>query len=413
MIEPETPTQYDYIPSALTGLIGFLGFLFGLWYLQSNHFEKPYAGLFVACCAGVPMLTYDFYFLHLSPNRLILNPVFTTTPVYNIKRSLEKIVGIFASIVFIALLYWLFPEYHGNFYDPFYSILRPLAMIWLLLAFPYTLWVDARMQKPHDGYWHIGRLCLLHFEDFDKKIILRHIGQWIVKGFFLPIMYVYLCNNASLLTLPAQFTSFKQAYDYLTNLVFTVDICFAVVGYTLTLRLLNAHVRSVEPTMLGWGSALICYQPFWSLIGNQYIAYNRTKTWELWFQDMPILYVSWGALILILEVIFVWSTVCFGIRFSNLTHRGIINFGPYYFTKHPAYISKIMSYLLIFLPILPSTSYIDCVRNSALMALIALVYYIRAKTEERHLLRVDATYAHYSTQIRERHKRWFWFFRDS
>ncbi len=401
----ETSQKDDYLPSAITGMAGLCGFAFGLLLLQYFHLEGQQAGLLLAGMTGMPMLAHELYLL-FNTKICPTNPLFSTKPSYNVKRSLEKCLGVIISVGFVALLYWLFPEYHGNFYEPFYSVLKPVAVIWLLMLFPYVLWVDARMKTPEDGYWQLGRICLLHFENIRKKTLLQHLGLWVVKGFFLPLMWVYLCNNTRFLRLPEDFSTFKQVYDYLSNLIFSIDLCFAAVGYSMTLRIFNAHVRSVEPTTLGWLSALACYQPFWSLIGNQFIAYHRTVTWEIWFQNMPAAYITWGVFILLSNIVFVWATICFGIRFSNLTHRGIINFGPYYFTKHPAYIAKIFSYILIFMPVISRQGIADAIRNMALMVLISLVYYIRARTEEEHLSAVNETYRLYSEQIRKRHAKW-------
>ena len=35
-----------------------------------------------------------------------------------------------------------------------------------------------------------------------------------------------------------------------------------------------------------------------------------------------------GAVLVALTAIYAWATVAFGIRFSNLTHRGILTHGP-------------------------------------------------------------------------------------
>jgi hypothetical protein len=43
---------------------------------------------------------------------------------------------------------------------------------------------------------------------------------------------------------------------------FMVDVCFATVGYVLTMKPLDAHIRSANPYAAGWIAALICYPPF-------------------------------------------------------------------------------------------------------------------------------------------------------
>ena len=53
-----------------------------------------------------------------------------------------------------------------------------------------------------------------------------------------------------------------------------------------------------------------------------------------------MLLVASGGALLFLTAIYAWATVAFGMRFSNLTYRGILTHGPYRWTRHPAYLSK-------------------------------------------------------------------------
>src|SRR3546814_19926983 len=103
-----------------------------------------------------------------------------------------------------------------------------------------------------------------------------------------------------------------------------------------------------------------------------------------------------GGVLVVLTAIYAWATVAFGLRFSNLTHRGILTHGPYRWTKHPAYVSKNLFWWLSTLPFLVSNgSFTDMVRNSAIMATVSGVYYWRARTEERHLM-TDPVYREYT-----------------
>ncbi len=97
--------------------------------------------------------------------------------------------------------------------------------------------------------------------------------------------------------------------------------------------------------------------------------------------------VAWAAAIIALTVIYALCTVSFGLRFSNLTHRGIITDGPYRFTKHPAYLAKNLSWWLISVPFVSEQGWGAALRNCMLLALLNLIYYARARTEERHLSR--------------------------
>src|SRR3546814_7913102 len=48
---------------------------------------------------------------------------------------------------------------------------------------------------------------------------------------------------------------------FLISFMFVVDVAFATVGYMLTMKPLDAHIRTANPYMTGWVAALICYPP--------------------------------------------------------------------------------------------------------------------------------------------------------
>jgi protein-S-isoprenylcysteine O-methyltransferase Ste14 len=164
---------------------------------------------------------------------------------------------------------------------------------------------------------------------------------------------------------------------------------------------LNSHIRTVEPTFLGWFVALICYHPFWKQIDATYLSYNKDNlNFDGWLANHPALMVAWGSTVILLLIVYVWATVQFGIRFSNLTNRGIITNGPYRFCKHPAYVSKNLSWWLIAVPFISNDGYAEAVKNCLLLANVNLIYYLRAKTEEAHLGQ-DAAYRKYMEYMKE------------
>src|SRR3546814_13369987 len=114
--------------------------------------------------------------------------------------------------------------------------------------------------------------------------------------------------------------------------------------------------------------------------------HHGTQDWAWWFSAHPYLLWIIGGVLVVLTAIYAWATVAFGLRFSNLTHRGILTHGPYRWTKHQAYVSKNLYWWLSTLPFLVSNgSFTDMVRNSAIMASVSGVYYWSARTEERQL----------------------------
>lgn len=316
------------------------------------------------------------------------------------QRSLIKYLGLLGSMGFVAFLYWLFPEYHGDFYSRYYAMLRIVVPAWLLLALPYFYLIDRRMPKPRDGYWHFGKLLTFDIASVDRLVIGQHLLGWLIKGFFLPLMFTYMCNDlAKFIAYDfAQLTSFKFWFDFLLMFFYFIDVGMVSMGYLMSMRLTDTHLRSAEPSMLGWTVALLCYEPFWSLIGRQYLSYETDLKWGAWLWNTPLLYGIWGTMILLLIAIYVSATVVFGARFSNLTHRGVITSGPYRFTKHPAYLSKNLSWWMISIPFMAQGSPDETLRHCLLLLGLNAIYTLRAKTEERHLSR-DPAYVDYALWI--------------
>ena len=151
-----------------------------------------------------------------------------------------------------------------------------------------------------------------------------------------------------------------------------------------------------NPYAAGWTAALICYPPFLLMGSGGPIDYHQnTGDWAFWTDGHLVLQALIGTVLVILTCFYAWGTVAFGLRFSNLTHRGIVTNGPFRFTRHPAYFSKNLFWWLFSMPFLAtSDSLVDVVRNCALLAATNAVYYWRARTEERHLL-ADPTYRAY------------------
>ena len=201
-------------------------------------------------------------------------------------------------------------------------------------------------------------------------------------------------DPAALLGNPVEFITL------LVTLLFLIDVQIGTVGYLLTLRPLDSHIRSGNPFLAGWLAALMCYPPFvWGIIGpdNQILSYESgAPGWAHWLADHPALVWSWGGLLVFLTAIYAWATVVFGIRFSNLTYRGVLTHGPYRFTRHPAYVSKNLFWWASALPFLvTSGSPVEAIRNSIFLLVVNAIYYWRAKTEEAHLLAEDPKYRDY------------------
>lgn len=313
----------------------------------------------------------------------------------NPSRTLTKYLGLLGTVGSLYFIYWLFPEYHGKFYNQFYELTRLAVPIWLLLALPYFFWVDSKMIEPEDGYWQVGLLITGRFHQISWPKLTQHGLGWLIKGYFFPLMFTYTTGNLDdFLRTNYSFNNLKATYDFLYFFLFFIDVILASMGYFISMRIFDNHLRSAEPTASGWLVAIICYEPFWSMINQNYLKYHNDVSWGSWLSPYPIWYTIWGCLIILCIFIYIWATVMFGTRFSNLTHRGILTNGPYRWTKHPAYISKNISWWLIAIPFLADKPWDINLRACLLLAGLNLIYFARAKTEERHLSQ-DSTYVAY------------------
>jgi protein-S-isoprenylcysteine O-methyltransferase Ste14 len=428
--EAEPRRALDFVFDTPTGWYGVLGFFVGVGCINAVQAKWPRASLalIVMALTATPMLICDYLVLRRMASQ---GPVdgFTPHGQASWRRVGVKFLGLLGTLAILAFFYWLFPEYQnsfrpGAFYWNYFATAVQVGPFALLLTPLYFRLVDGRMADPHDGYWHMGQVFLLRWREVDWDRVAKHARVWAVKGFFLPLMFSYVCSNAAGLawtrelgeSLRAVLASpstagadFIKLHNYANNMIFSVDLVFVSCGYLLTLRFFQSHVRSAEPTALGWVSALICYQPFWKLIGDQYLGYWSDTSWDVHLTQGSLGFYLCGLAVLFFEAAFAWATIVFGLRFSNLTHRGIVRSGPYALTKHPAYITKIAAFFFINLPWADTRGIDRILHNFLLLAGLALVYTIRAKTEERHLASIDPTYAVYAEEIAARHRRWFAF----
>ncbi len=316
-----------------------------------------------------------------------------------------KIAGLWATWAVIAALYCVARWYWRGDYLFAMELLGVMIGPMVLLSIPYVLWLDRYMVEPRDHSWHFGAM-LIGREAYDPAMVHHHLRGWAVKGFFIAFMFSILPGGWSMAvgaTLAEGLNDPVVFCMYLINLMFMIDVQIAMVGYLLTLKPLDAQIRTANPYLGGWLAALLCYPPFLLMGSGDVLDYHaNTADWAYWFQGQTALLWVWGAVLVFLTAIYAWATVAFGIRFSNLTYRGVLTNGPYRFTRHPAYLSKNLFWWLSTMPFLvTSHSFVDMVRNTVILAIVSGIYYWRAKTEEQHLLVEDAKYRAYHAWMAE------------
>lgn len=396
------PKSVNHPLSLLVGFFAFISFLF-LQKTWSLDLELKAVLALIVTTISIALVDMTLFKVH----RRASTGLDWTRFHPSLSRAFTKWVGLLGTLGLLALFYRSFPEYNGAFYHSFYKALGLMAWPFLLGSFVYIYCVDALMAEPEDSYWQVGLIFLLQFEKANLSGLKQHVLGWLVKAFFMPLMFTYFVADIRQFNEYdfASLTNFKAYFDFLYNLIFLIDVGFVSMGYAVSLKLLDSHIRSTEPTLTGWVVALVCYQPFWSLVSRQYLNYGSgDQSWGYWFGSWPVLYTFWGVLILLLFGVYVWSSVIFGYRFSNLTHRGIITNGPYRWLKHPAYVCKNLAYWCISLPFLSTVSSQEALKKTVMLLVLNLIYYFRAKTEEKHLSQ-DSDYLVYSHWV-DQHGLW-------
>jgi len=380
----------------LAGLAGVLG-----WMIAARHWglDGPYAALVNLTACAVPMIAWSLLVdrVHRRASTGIdwarVRPWRET-----LDTSLTKLAGMWVTWTGIAALYLTARFYWiGNWSFAMWCLAHA-APVLVIASVPYILWIDRRLCEPRDGAWHLGA-WLTGQAGWEAEAIGGHLRAWGVKAFFLPFM---------LAIVPAGFGQFVRTplaqaladpvvlSGWLIDVMFTLDVAFACVGYMLTMRPLDSHIRSANPHAAAWMAALICYPPFILMEAGGPLDYHPgTADWRYWLDGHPWALAALGAVLVVLTTVYAWSTVAFGLRFSNLTHRGILTHGPYAWSRHPAYLSKNLYWWLATIPVLSTASLIDAARATAILGLVSGVYYWRAKTEERHL-EADPDYRAYS-----------------
>ncbi len=409
LVRPKSAVSHGV---GLAGLAGLFAFYFAA---REFGWVGPWAAMACVVACGIPMVLWSVFVdrVHRNPTTGIDWDAPPRPFAESFDISLSKLAGLWATWAIIGCIYALCRFYWQGNYLFAMRVFVLAALPLFVLSIPYVLWIDTRLKHPKDGAWAFGQ-WLMGDRSVDRSAIADHARSWAVKGFYTAFMVSIVPGNFTTVVLRPwdEIVAGPVALaGFLISFMFLIDVAMATVGYVLTMKPLDAHIRSATPYTAGWVSALICYPPFIMMGNGGPLDYHiGTQQWDRWFAGQPALLWTWGAALVLLTAIYAWATVAFGIRFSNLTHRGILTHGPYAIVKHPAYWSKNIFWWLSTLPFLATTgSWSDAVRNTVILALVSGVYLWRAKTEEQHLGN-DKAYRDYAAWMeaswRARWRRW-------
>ncbi|MGV8152455.1 MAG: methyltransferase family protein [Candidatus Nanoarchaeia archaeon] len=337
----------------------------------------------------------------------------------NKKELVEKLKHYSCSIILIwlAVLFYRYNRYYSSFLSSETQlVLFYLAIIYTVFGFFSYIVIPVEKTRESKAYVAFStikralketRHYLTNFTtnplhplpkiSHNEKTALLFL---LVKIFFLPIMLNFLFNNLTSVNNYIQnftlenvltFNGFNSyLFPFLISFLFLIDTLYFSFGYSFEHSKLKNKVRSVEPTVLGWAVALVCYPPFNSLF-NGYTGWYAND-----FADFGAGWITFGARIffILLLGIYVSATIALGAKSSNLTNRGIVTRGPYKYIRHPAYISKNLAWWITVIPVMNIFSFLSMLSWS-------VIYYLRAITEERHLIK-DPDYQEYCKKVKYR-----------
>ena len=296
------------------------------------------------------------------------------------------------------------PFYQAEFYTNWRILCASLFSVYLFLGLPYAVITGYAYKGLSHDVRDPGFMILLVLR---AAVRARQLRLWqalsnrrttlvmrdlAVKLFFVPVMIAFFFANCGKLFAhlpPAAASPYLLAF----HSIMLMDVSLALLGYLCASRWLGNKSVSVEPTLLGWAVVLACYPPFNS-VTEQYLPYQANFGGRPWLDlgglDSILKGVALGG-----YLIYLLATMSFGLRFSNLTHRGIIDGGPYAWVRHPAYIGKNLAW------------WSESVRSFSspwqflFLLLWNAIYAARALTEERHLMK-DPDYQAYARRVRYR-----------
>ena len=287
------------------GIVGVIGLI--AWTAIARYYgmDGPYAALVNVLACGLPMVAWSILVdkVHRRPSTGIdwSNPKPWRE---TIDISLVKLVGLWATWAGIALIYATGRFYwEGNFRFAMWCL--GIAAPWLFLAsIPYVMWLDRRLTEPRDGAWAFGA-WLTHTARPEPGAIYNHLRAWAVKAFFLAFMLAIVPGGFAEFIRTPSFGILADPVrlaNWLITFMFVIDVAFATVGYVLTMRPLDAHIRSANP-----------YAPFLLMDSGGPLDYHPgTAEWTYWLQGHPLLLTMVGAVLVALTAVYAWATVAFG-----------------------------------------------------------------------------------------------------
>lgn len=384
--------NYPRQASTVLALSFLCGYLLFKCYFADYFSIESLARIWLIICVA-PLLILAYLQNPYKRNKQQLNSINNT-------RVKSKVLVVLIQLIAIYLYAFTITQVGFASYATFINDLFLFSPYLIILIIFYVYFVDRRLLEPDDEYAKIGKM-LNRKIPVDKKILKHFILKTLVKATFVPFMYTGFLGNLSLLLNTAWQFNADAISLLLFNFGISIDMLIGIFGYLFSSAIINNKIIDTESNLLGWVFALLCYPPLFWIMHKV----NDQQDSLTWSDILPHDSLTFWIVFLVINLTWIvyWlATFEFGMTFSNLSYRRLIDKGVYRYTKHPAYISKNLYWWLYTLPFMGVAFIsIEWWKNILGLIFVSLIYYGRAKSEERHLMKF-AEYRAYSYKIEKR-----------
>ncbi len=374
------------------------------------------------------MITYEFFAQrrYMKKNDISFErTALHKSDIYILKSALYRFAALLVPffIIYYIVSHHIYFTNNHSFY-PAIEYFRWLLYIFAVAGVPYiylTLKLNGNKRLEYLDYAIIAlvaiRSIFVHlrskifktkstpYKFYKNRRVFKLLRIYLVNIFFLTLMVRFLSDEINIVInngwgiyigvydRSRWFQLCRLYYNLFINLIFVIDVTIAAIAYSISSRWLFNRTKSVDATWSGWIVAIACYPPF-NNITFIFLGYDKVPTTHA-------LNISHSAnlflfiLIVFCYLIYIWSTMALGFKFSNLSNRGIVNRGPYAILRHPSYAYKNIAWWL------ENTYVFTSIWAMLAMGLTNLLYILRATTEEAHL-KHDKNYLAYMKKVKYR-----------
>ena len=195
------------------------------------------------------------------------------------------------------------------------------------------------------------------------------------------------------------------------QIMYFIDCFIYAIGYCTELTILRNRIRTVESSAIGLLFCLACYPPFSSATAAIIRWEHNDNVFNIINNSTSI--INWICYFIAALLIFIYvaASVALFTKASNLTNRGTVSIFPYNIVRHPAYATKIslwwLASIIILKNLLLNGKYLVTVLYILGAITWTFIYYMRAITEERHLM-LDPDYRAYIKKVKYKFIPFIW-----